>query len=140
MKTPSPRKLKRLILAGGGHSHIEVLRRFAQSPDSLTEIVVLSPQREALYSGMLPGFVAGQYSWSEIVVDISAVALQARAIFISEPLERIQAADQRVLFGNGSLSYDILVEVDEHDRHLGALPALGVQGLLEAIAKERAVG
>jgi selenide,water dikinase len=48
-------------LVGGGHAHIEVLRQFARVPEPGIEIVLVSPEASLLYSGMLPGVVAGRY-------------------------------------------------------------------------------
>jgi len=54
--------MKRLVLIGGGHSHVEVLRRFGRNPAAGTELTLVSPNPDAPYSGMLPGWIAGHYS------------------------------------------------------------------------------
>jgi NADH dehydrogenase FAD-containing subunit len=51
--------MKRLLLLGGGHAHVEVLRAFAAQRCSGCEIVVVTPYTWLTYSGMVPGFVAG---------------------------------------------------------------------------------
>ena len=53
--------MKQLLLIGGGHAHVEVLRRFALRPEPDVAITVISPHRQTPYSGMLPGLVAGHY-------------------------------------------------------------------------------
>ena len=50
--------MKRLLLLGGGHTHVEILRRFGINPPPDVRIVVVSPERYTPYSGMLPGFIA----------------------------------------------------------------------------------
>jgi len=53
---------RRLVLVGGGHCHVEVLRRFALQPEPDLELTLVSPSSLAAYSGMLPGLIAGHYS------------------------------------------------------------------------------
>ena len=74
MKTSLERKTRRLLLLGAGHAQIGVLRGFAMRPDLQTELVLVNPSAEALYSGMLPGFIAGQYRWKEISLNVAALA------------------------------------------------------------------
>jgi hypothetical protein len=62
--------MKRMLLVGGGHTHVEVLRRFALDPPVGAEIVLVSPGRFTPYSGMLPGLVAGHYSFEEAHIDL----------------------------------------------------------------------
>ena len=50
---------RRLVLAGGGHAQVAVLRSLAMSPITGCEITLINPQRETFYSGMLPGVLAG---------------------------------------------------------------------------------
>ncbi|MBX3663284.1 MAG: FAD-dependent oxidoreductase [Burkholderiales bacterium] len=61
---------KRLLLIGGGHSHVEVIRRFAHEPEPDAAITLVSPDRLTAYSGMLPGHVAGHYSREECHIDL----------------------------------------------------------------------
>ena len=54
----------RLVLAGGGHSHALVLRMWAMAGDQTdrrpsAQITLVSRHSTALYSGMVPGLVAG---------------------------------------------------------------------------------
>ena len=62
--------MKRLVLLGGGHSHVEVLRRFGAAPLPGTELVLASPYLDSPYSGMLPGWIAGHYTRDECHVDL----------------------------------------------------------------------
>ena len=47
--------MKRLVLAGAGHAHALVLRAWAHQPMPGVEVVVISPEPLAPYSGTLPG-------------------------------------------------------------------------------------
>lgn len=53
--------MKRLVLLGGGHAHVYVLDRFARERPRGVEVVLVTPSDRQLYSGMLPGWIAGAY-------------------------------------------------------------------------------
>lgn len=62
--------MKRLLLVGGGHSHVEVVRRFGIVPPPGTEVTLISSERHMPYSGMLPGHIAGHYGFHDMHVDL----------------------------------------------------------------------
>lgn len=68
---------KRLLLIGGGHSHVEVIRRWGLSPEPGTTVTLVSPDRLTPYSGMLPGFIAGHYSQDDCHIDLDTLSAQA---------------------------------------------------------------
>ena len=123
--------MKRLLLVGGGHAHVEVLRRFGRAPLRDVEVVLVSPHRLTPYSGMLPGLVAGQYEHAAVHIDLERVARFARARFLQTLAAGIDA-HRRVatLAAGGSLEFDLL------SLDVGAAPATaGIPG-----AAEHAVG
>ena len=100
--------MNRLVLVGGGHSHVEVLRQFGLRPAAGAEITLVSPARYTSYSGMLPGYIAGHYRYHECHIDLEYLArfagarlIQSRACNI-DPLRR-----QLVLTDGAALDYDI---------------------------------
>ena len=123
--------MKRLLLVGGGHAHVEVLRRFGRAPLPDVELVLVSPHRLTPYSGMLPGLVAGQYEHAAGHIDLERVARFARARFLRTLAAGIDA-HRRVatLADGGSLEFDLL------SLDVGSVPATaGIPG-----AAEHAVG
>jgi selenide,water dikinase len=68
---------KRLLLIGGGHSHVEVIRRWGLAPEPDVAVTLISPDRHTPYSGMLPGYIAGHYSHADCHIDLDAVCAQA---------------------------------------------------------------
>ena len=76
--------MKRLVLVGGGHAHVEVLRRFGHRPVPDVDITLISPGRNAVYSAMLPGLVAGHYGWRACHIDLEVLSRFAGARFLRD--------------------------------------------------------
>jgi pyridine nucleotide-disulfide oxidoreductase family protein len=70
--------MKRLLLAGGGQAHVFVLRELARKQHDF-EVVLVTPHERLLYSGMLPGWIAGHYQLDELVIPLAPLAAAACA-------------------------------------------------------------
>ena len=71
-----------LVLVGGGHSHIEVLRALGMAPLESVRVTVLAREAHTPYSGMLPGYVAGHYRWEDLHIDLGPLCRLAGARLI----------------------------------------------------------
>ncbi len=67
----------RLLLIGGGHSHVEVIRRFGLNPEPGVAVTLVSPDRHTAYSGMLPGYIAGHYRFEDCHIDLETLCRSA---------------------------------------------------------------
>ena len=99
----------RIVLLGGGHSHVEVLRRFGRAPVAGVELVLVSPNRWTPYSGMLPGLVAGHYTFEDTHIDLERVARYAGARFLPTIATGLDPAASTVTLADGAtLAFDLV--------------------------------
>jgi selenide, water dikinase len=101
--------LKRLLLLGGGHAHVQVVHAFATAPPPATEVTLMDRGTLAPYSGMLPGLIAGHYSVRESHIDLAALCRWARIRFVHEEAVALELEQRRVLGAQGCRhDYDVL--------------------------------
>jgi selenide,water dikinase len=99
---------KRVVLVGAGHAHVEVLRRWGQAPMAGSELTLVADREEALYSGMVPGFVAGQYQARDLSIDARRLAHEAGAQWVLSRVTHVDPETHSIQCEDGSaLSYDL---------------------------------
>ncbi|MCQ3830194.1 FAD-dependent oxidoreductase [Microbulbifer elongatus] len=98
-----------VVLIGGGHGHLELLRRWAESPAAGVRLTLVSPQTVSAYSPMVPGMIAGLYPHSEIHIDLPRLCRAAGARFIQACAHHIDLERNCVsLLGRADLPFDYL--------------------------------
>ena len=88
--------IKKLLLLGAGHAHVEVLARLAQGRPGNLDVAVLTPYPHQTYSGMTPGFVAGHYSEDDCRIALEPLMRAAGARWVQGRCTGIDA-EQRVV-------------------------------------------
>lgn len=100
--------MKNLAIIGGGHAHVEVLRQLGLNPMPDAAVMLISPDRHTPYSGMLPGLIAGHYTFDECHIDLAPLAQFAGARFLQTSVAAIDPARRRLKLEDGTqLNYDI---------------------------------
>jgi selenide,water dikinase len=96
-----------VALLGGGHAHIEVIRRWGLDPPADARLTVYDPNPRPVYSGMVPGFIAGQYERRELEIDLKVLCDRASARFIPHAVTRVDAQRRMLELADGSaFGYD----------------------------------
>lgn len=112
--------MKKLVLLGGGHAHVEVLRQLAGEKPGVAEVLLVNPGRHAPYSGMLPGLIAGHYTFDECHIDLAPLAERASAQWVDARALTLDTAQRALRLDNGSeVAYDLL-SID-----IGSTPVTG---------------
>ena len=98
-----------LVLVGGGHAHVHALKSFGMRPMPGVRVTLVSRDVETPYSGMLPGYVAGHYSFDECHIDLGRLARFAGARLIRDEAIGLDPAGRFVLCrAHPPIRYDIL--------------------------------
>ena len=101
--------MKHLVLVGGGHAHVHVLRDFAAAPAPAARVTLVSSDPQLVYSGMVPGYLAGHYGFGDIAIPLAPLAAMAGMGFIQAAVTAVDAAARTVTLSNGdTLRYDAL--------------------------------
>jgi selenide,water dikinase len=101
--------MKQLVLAGGGHAHVQVLAALATRPLPGVEVTLVTPQPTQWYSGMVPGVIAGRYAPEEAQINLAALARRAGVRLVLDAVCALRAeARQLQLAGGAELAYDAL--------------------------------
>jgi len=101
--------MKHVVLAGLGHTHALVLHTLARTPWRAARITCVTPWAASMYSGMLPGVLAGQYPQDAMALDASALCDRAGATLRLGAVEGIDHAASTLQLADGSsLPFDVL--------------------------------
>ncbi|KAM3567997.1 hypothetical protein VYU27_009871, partial [Nannochloropsis oceanica] len=120
---PTP-YMKDLILIGGGHAHVHVLKMWGMQPVPGVQLTLITRDLNTPYSGMLPGHIAGHYTREDCHIDLTRLAHFAGARLVHteacglDPVQRTVSCKD----GRPPLPYDVL------SLDIGSSPSAGVVG------------
>ena len=126
MKAAEP-LVKHLVLIGGGHSHLAVVRSLGMRPVPGLMVTWISREILVPYSGALPAFIAGRYRPEDMFIDLRPLARFGGARLIQADIDSIDLdARNIVLPHRPELSFDVL------SLNIGSIPdTSGMPGAME---------
>ncbi|WP_292994721.1 selenide, water dikinase SelD [Nitrosomonas sp.] len=108
-----------LRLIGGGHSHIAVIKKLGMHPIPGLRATLISNNTLTSYSGMLPGLIAGHYTFEDCHIDLRKLCQWAGVQFVCSEVQRIDPIARQIYCHQyPSLRYDLL------SINVGSQPAL----------------
>lgn len=98
-----------LVLIGGGHSHLSVLMKLSKRPINGNRITLITNEIDTPYSGMIPGYIEGIYSWRDSHIDLYRLCLKLNVRFIHAEVERVSAHEKEIYFKDRpKIKFDVL--------------------------------
>lgn len=115
--------MRDLVLVGGGHAHVHVLKRFGKAPLAGVRVTLVARDIRTPYSGMIPGFIAGRYGFDDCHIDLAALCRRWNVRLVSGEAVAIERAARQVRLADGStVPWDLLSLDVGAAPHLAALP------------------
>ena len=112
--------MRRLLLVGGGHAHLGVLKMLATQLIAGWAVTLVSTSSRQIYSGMLPGWIAGRYTIDECSISLTDLAARANTTFHATTITHLSLEDGEVTTADGrAFGFDLL-SIDS-----GSEPAIG---------------
>jgi len=129
--------MKHLVLLGAGHAHVQVLNRqaaLARHGALPPRITLVTPHPRQLYSGMVPGYVAGHYALEQCVIALEPLLAGTPIRWLAHSVAALDASSNRVTLDDGSmLDFDWLSvntgAVQDRQRLEALMPGVREHGL-----------
>lgn len=115
--------IKDLVLVGGGHAHVAVLKSFGMNPLPGVRVTLVSKDASTPYSGMLPGLIAGHYGIDEAHVELRPLCQFAGARFYRSMVTGLDLGRKLVLCDNRPpVAFDLLSLDTGSTPHMKGIP------------------
>lgn len=115
--------MKRLLLLGGGHAHVHVLRELGRERIAGAEVTLVTPFARQMYSGMVPGVIAGHYRAEQAAIPLPPLAAAAGVTMVEGVAVGLDATRRQVRLASGqAVGYDVLSIDTGSEMDRGRLP------------------
>ena len=93
---------KHLVLLGAGHAHVHLLAQATRQSFNGARVTLVAPFARQLYSGMVPGFVAGHYALEECTIALDALVKRGGMRWLPHAARSLNAQEQTLELDDGS--------------------------------------
>jgi selenide,water dikinase len=109
---------------------VHVLKALAESPLVDTAVTLISPYPRQVYSGMLPGWIAGHYDIAQCVLPLMPLAAAAGTRYLHVAASGIDLTNREVICTDGErVRYDVLsIDIGSAPNH-AAIPGAAEHAL-----------
>ncbi|GGD01351.1 pyridine nucleotide-disulfide oxidoreductase [Thalassobacillus devorans] len=99
----------KVILVGGGHAHLHLIRSLMDEHDDHVEVLLISRSSHQVYSPMLPGFAEGIYTRDQVLINLRTLCAKAGVPFIQREAAYINTRQRKLVCKDGAVyPFDIL--------------------------------
>ena len=121
---------RQLLLLGGGQAHVQVLDALARAPLAGVQVALVTPYARQMYSGMVPGLLAGHYAASDCAIPLAPLAAAAGVTLRLARAVALDAHARQVTLDDGHcLGYELLSIDTGPEADLDSLPGAREHGL-----------
>jgi selenide,water dikinase len=119
-------EMKHLVLVGGGHAHVQVLKALnrAARPANL-RVTLIDQQRAASYSGMVPGCIANYYAPEDTLLQLEQLTAWAGIEFVCDRVVDVDP-DRKLIYtrhGDAPIPFDALsLDIGSTSRDIDRVP------------------
>ncbi|MBB5270612.1 FAD-dependent oxidoreductase [Quisquiliibacterium transsilvanicum] len=99
--------MKRVLLLGGGHAHLVAGPLLAAAVQGRASLALVASSPRLLYSGMMPGWLAGQYSFDECSIDLAEICARHGIEWIRDRIVDIDFVSGHAIGERGSHRFDL---------------------------------
>ncbi|MEQ9121482.1 MAG: FAD-dependent oxidoreductase, partial [Alphaproteobacteria bacterium] len=98
-----------IVLVGGGHAHVDVVKRFGMRPEPGVRVTLVARDSLTPYSGMIPGLLRGVYGHADCHIDLGRICRWAGVGLVRAAATGLDLVGQCVeIAGRPPLAYDLL--------------------------------
>jgi pyridine nucleotide-disulfide oxidoreductase family protein len=132
---------RQLLLLGGGHAHLELLHRLRHEMPRGWQVTLVSPHPRQIYSGMLPGWIAGHYALDDLSISLAGLCERAGIGFAETAATGLDLERHEVRCADGERRRFDLLSIDTGPEPAladlpgaaaHALPVRPIEGLITA--------
>ncbi len=136
---------RHLVLVGGGHAHLETLKRVGALVNRGHRVTLISPDPCHYYSGMGPGLLSGIYSPREARFHIAKMVEDRGGTFIEGRVVRVIPEERTLVLESGErvgyerVSFNVGSEVPSELARTASLPFIPVKPIHRLLEARRLI-